>query len=167
MKIIFTFLLAAFLFASCSTDDTAITDEQSVLTNGAKKNYQKNIKDPGKCLDWVIGSISIDISNGLGNPIVHFGTQVNSGFINPNKPYTVALHLQPIEDCEDLNSNIGNPTIITLPYSVIDTSNIPDIIINPSQIPSICYKWRIEISTVKGYSPACSSFSQWYDAPLF
>ena len=170
MKAIYTFLALATMlfFVSCTTDDTIMTDEQNVLTvNDTETSYQmragKNLKS--NCFNFVVGTVGIDISGGLNAQVLNFGTRVID-LATPNKPYVVEVHLQPIEDCEDLNSEIGNPTIIALPYTITDPTNIPDIEVDPSQIPSICFKWKVVIHTARGYYPSCSSSSVWYDAPI-
>ena len=65
-----------------------------------------------------------------------------------------------------MRSEIGSPTIIKHPYVVINTLNIPDFVVYPSQLPSTCYKWKVVISTPKGSRYHCSTSTPWYDAPI-
>ncbi|AXG72901.1 hypothetical protein DVK85_01105 [Flavobacterium arcticum] len=165
----FYLLLATMLFfVSCSTDDTILTEEQNILTaNDTEASYQmrlgKNSDD--SCFNFVSGTLSIDMSGGLNNQVLNFGLKAID-LNKPNKPYVVEVHLQPIDDCEDLNSDIGSPTIIALPNVITSATNIPAIEVNPSQLPSVCFKWKVVIHTAKGYYPSCSSSSDWYDAPV-
>ena len=166
MKTIYAFLIAMLFLVSCSTDDAVMMNEQNKLVvNEAETLYQmrpeKSLKN--SCFNFVAGTVNI--SGGLNNQVLNFGTQVID-LAKPHKPYVVEVHLQPIEDCEDLNSEAGNPTIIALPYTITDPTNIPDIQVYPSQIPSVCFKWKVVIHTARGYIPFCSSSSDWYDAPV-
>ncbi|OIQ21080.1 MAG: hypothetical protein BM557_04810 [Flavobacterium sp. MedPE-SWcel] len=164
MKTIYIFLFSILLItlSSCSTDDAVVFDADDASQGELRPSRPNDV-----CFDWAKGTIGIDYTNGLNNPILNFGMEVSVGFINPEKTYEVKLYLQPIADCEDMNSDIGSPTIITLPYTITNPSNIPDFVVYPSQLPSACYKWKAVISTSAGYPYYCSSSTLWYDAPLY
>lgn len=177
MRNIYTLILCSVMFMSCSTDDEGIVNSDYRANNYVDTDFSTfNEKSKGgstpvihisNCFEDVEGSVSLDVSNGINNPIVLFSTNVVSPPDPDGTGYTVQLILQPISDCENMNSSQGLPMIVTMPYSFVNVSNIPDFRLYPSQLPQGCYKWRITIGTSKGVSPACTTQSIWYEAPLF
>lgn len=174
MRQIFTLLVLAATLLSCSTDDTGIintndTEAAYIITtnNVSEETISERADRYSTCFNEVQGRISLDLSSGLNNPILEFGTYIPAAPVSTQIGYTVQLYLQPIQDCEDMNSDIGTATVFTLPYSVVNLQNIPDFRISPSQLPSQCYKWKVVVQTPRGYAPYCGSSSIWHDAPLY
>ncbi len=163
----FLLLPVLVFFASCSTDDSALTTVQE--NNLAATDYKSaDATISTTCLDAVGGSLTVNLSQGINNPMLVFTaslTGVSSG-IN----YKARIEIQEISDCEDINSAMGNIVSFSSPYAVKAPTTQVNITIAGQALPDFtCYRWRVAVdcvSTTKGRGP-CTTVSPWYEAPLF
>jgi hypothetical protein len=162
MKNLFLALFGLMLFSSCATDDSTINEEPK----------PKSLSVAQPCFNSIDGTFTMDLSDGLGNPTLKFGATVQtfvSGGLLPNSNiYVMYLQVQPLADCEDMNSDTGSMISFSSP-SFKGVSSIPTINLKPVNIPFMCYKWRVAITRIdaKRKGDACTSVSDWYDAPLY
>ncbi|WP_297332881.1 hypothetical protein [Flavobacterium sp.] len=168
MKNLFLALTAILLFASCSTDDNSAAD-------GPKA---KSLIVGQSCFNRISGTFAMDFSEGLGNPTLKFGAIVQAlpasgGTATSNNIYAMYLQVQPLADCEDMNSDSG--AMISFSSAPFTGTNVPTINLKPVNIPFMCYKWRVVVTRVdatirvdgRNNSDTCTSVSEWYDAPLY
>lgn len=162
MKNLFLALTAIFLFASCSADDN----------NASEGPKAKSLTVSQPCFSSISGTFAMDLTGGLGNPTLKFGATVQNfvsgSLLNSDIAYIMYLQLQPLADCEDMNSDSGDMVSFSS-QSFIGTTNIPTINLKPVNIPFMCYKWRVAITRIDARRKAdtCTSVSEWYDAPLY
>ena len=169
MKNLF-FLPLLLLIFSCSADSEEISllnDEVSLAMNSdADELTEKALAKP--CFSGLYGSVSVDVSGGFGNPVVVFQSVVTSN-VSPSITFRVRTEVQALNDCDDMDSVIGLPVFhgTTTLYSNV-VLNPPSVSVLPAQLPS-CYKWRMVFEAMSPGSkrPACTTVSDWYEAPLF
>jgi len=164
MKKMLLLLVLGIGLGSC----TAENDESFVQYGNLQKNInQQTAVLPPSCFTGVAGKVHVDVSNGIGNPIVVF-TPVITGTVSPTASYRVKLQVQPLADCDDMNSNTGN--LLTFGTSIVQNVNAvpPAIQVLPANMP-LCYKWRFVFEGIVNYqrNPICYSESVWYESPLF
>jgi hypothetical protein len=164
-------LLFVFTFTACSTDDEDITVAAIQETEVAADNHRVAIGPlPGSdtCLRSLEGYTIIDVSNGLGSPIVVFHA-ITVG-ANRVGGYSFNLQVQPLDDCEDFDSTSTPVINFNLP-GLITNSDVDEatIALDPADLPWQCYKWRFAVSAPASpkFPNGCVTYSQWYEAPLF
>lgn len=160
MKKLFLLPLLALVFTACTTDNFDAAEENAVVFDEAAKGI-------APCVLSIVGSNTVDVSGGLGNPTVNFTLTVTQGNFTARKYYNYTVYLQPISDCEDPASVAGEPLVYTsLVSNVVNVA--PTIGLKPSQLPSGCYVWRAELSNPgSAYQVPCTNGTPWYEAPLF
>lgn len=172
MKKFFTLLVTILFFVSCTTDDSVLDTSEN---NYSPKSYragfsEKYMKSEATCFSSLEGSLRMDITDGLNNPTIKFRGEVPNYLSSQGsyslKLYTFKLYIQPIADCEDMNSDDGDALVYTYPVFISNVNEIPSIDLKPNQIPFQCYKWRVEISREINRVIYCSTSSTWYDAPV-
>lgn len=157
------------LLAACSTDDSAF--ETNEATAGVTVNYNKPSDIDARqaitsCFSTFTAYPSVDVSGGINNPILRFNAVVPAN-IPAYSMYKMKVEVQPIADCEDLNSNQGDIiTYTSSSYYMNISTTRPYVAVVPSQLPSGCYKWRMVIESINARS-TCMSATSWYDSPLF
>ncbi len=160
MKKLFFLPLLAVLFASCSTDTIDTAQEDAVVFDQAAKGI-------APCVLSISGYNTIDVSGGIGNPTVNFSLSVTQGNFIARRFYNMVVYIQPISDCEDMNSAVGEPLMYTSVVSNVAVVS-PTIALKPSQLPSGCYVWRAELNNPGSSLQApCVNGTGWYEAPLF
>lgn len=160
MKKLLLLPVIAYFFAACSTDsfDDATQDQGTVF------NTEKGV---APCFSVTEGYVTVNAAAGLNNPDINFSLGITPGTYTRHKSYQLTLYLQPIADCEDMTTAIGEPLVYSSVASNIDTV-IPTITLKPANLPSSCYIWKMTISAQASFSlQACSNSTPWYDAPLF
>jgi hypothetical protein len=120
------------------------------------------------CFTSLTGNVHLDVSNGIGNPTVVF-TPVITGTVSPTARFIVRVEVQPLSNCDDMNSNTG--TLLSFgPVDAVKNVGVypPVISVLPSSLP-LCYKWRFVFESSPGTIKAsyCYSTSSWYESPLF
>lgn len=162
-KILLLLALVSGLWA-CSTDedDLAQSDNTILLSTSGEVTSLTT-----SCFNDLTGSVRVDVSGGFTNPIVIF-TPVVSGTVSSKLRFRARLEVQPLANCDDMNSNSG--PILNFPYSYIITGaqSSPSISVRSADLP-ICYKWRFVFEGISSSTigPSCSSASVWYESPLF
>ena len=168
MKKFYLLPLLVLLFTACSSDDSILDSN----TEASNKNYQQraagiNFDGPYTpvltCLRNLKGEVSLDVSAGLGNPVINF--IFRPPFSTPAvQGFRATVEVQALSDCDDIASGTGTVFVFgtTAVISNIAANN-PVINILPSQLPS-CYKWRTVLSSA---TTTCVSYSPWYEQPLF
>lgn len=161
-KILLSAILALSLTA-CSTDDT-----NAVVTG--ETNYKAIEMGPGSCFPNLVSDLSIDLSNGINNPVFTFIGNLNntSSKDSSRMKYLVSVDMQALADCEDITTGTGRLVRITNPeYYMVNTVQ-PSVTLQESQLMAGCYRWRV---TVTGYTlqgtVVCISSSSWKDAPVY
>jgi hypothetical protein len=119
------------------------------------------------CFTSVTGQVHVDVSNGIGNPIVVFTSAV-TGTVNVKTKFRVRVEVQPLGDCDDINSDTGTLLVFSLGTIQNVVSSPPSISVLPVNMP-LCYKWRFVFESPEGTSMSsyCYSESTWYESPLF
>lgn len=159
-----------FLVFGCSSDSESLNLEEDasvVMSMSDGEDFEeKTLVKP--CFPGLSATVSVDVSNGLGNPIVVFQSVVTST-IPSTSTFRVRVEVQPLSDCDDMNSISGASVLLgsTALHSNI-TINDPSVPVQPSVLP-LCYKWRMvfEGMALGDKRPACTSVTPWYEAPLF
>lgn len=170
MKKIMLLPLLALLF-SCSADDNLISRQNEGDTSSVTyyDNVDGFIEKAGispSCIN-LGGSVSADVSNGLGNPVLNFTTIVN-GTVVATKKFKVRLEVQALSDCDDMTSSTGSVVVFGPAGTVQNVqANPPSFSVMPSQLP-LCYKWRIvfDDATDGARGSGCYSYTAWYESPL-
>jgi hypothetical protein len=152
---------------SCSTDDAV--ELNNTVAEAQVLYYSTNRFDlptQYECFTSLSAYTNIDVSNGFDNPVVQFIADSEGA---PKKiSYSVTLEVQPLSECEDMESNYGPSIQHKYPGTVQNPDqNMPMISLLPSQLPGGCYKWRYIFTESLSSRSACASVTQWYEAPLF
>ena len=150
-------------FASCSTDDMAQDDASA----DAAFRTAASVTNP-TCLDAVNGTVTVDLSQGINKPILVFTASLTGMSSNVN--YRARIEMENLSDCEDKTSGTG----ATVSYTSATVTALPasqaTITVGYQSLPAFaCYRWRVVVdgtTTMKGRG-ACTTVSQWYEAPLF
>jgi hypothetical protein len=155
-----------FLAASCSTDSDSFYDEDITRQSAAREALPSTtltINTSSVCFP----ELTVQVSNTgtLSNPVIRF---------TPNSPkstgaatsYRLYIELQ-ATDCEDITNGYGDIITYQNPTPFYNLkNNLPYIELLPTQtLP--CYRWRVYIqgSNFSG-RVSCTSYSEWYDAPI-
>jgi len=168
MKKILILPLLALLF-SCSTDDTAINmqnDATSSIVYSADREVA-TLAVLSSCFD-LTATVSVDVSNGLGNPYVVFTSSVNAT-VTATRKFKVKVEVQELSDCDNMNSDIGSKVIWGPASSLTNVNASPPVVtVQGSKLP-LCYKWRFVFEGVSetGRELICVSYSPWYESPLY
>lgn len=173
MKKLFLLPLIASFAVSCSTDDIS-TDLQESAFNGADKRAAglilKGEDMPSgqtkPCSFDVTAEVLVNLPNGLGGvPDLIFKAYAPNA--DPQE-FQVYLVIENLVDCEDLNAGTGEFTAHFLGSLANVNTNNPTKTLKPWDVPQDCYRWRfvIERRSTKIFQ-GCSSYSPWYDAPLY
>jgi hypothetical protein len=146
---------------SCSTDDADEVMIQEETAAAAQFSAQRTGIE--ECVGTVRGYTNINVENGFGDPIVEFYSVALAQMYK--KQHMVYLQVQPLSDCEDMNSE-GD--ITTYPGKVVNLVYDQRIItLKPTQLPASCYKWRFMVTATPNSESQCTTLSEWYEAPLF
>jgi len=166
-KIVLLLTMTVGLFA-CSTDN-----EEDMVQYGDDILQKTNAESLAtlttpSCFTSLTGSVHVDVSNGIGNPVVVF-TPTVTGTVSATATFKVRVEIQPLSDCDDMNSITG--TLLSFgPLGTVQNvvASPPDVSILPSSLP-LCYKWRFVFEGITSpRRPAvCYSESVWYESPLF
>jgi hypothetical protein len=167
MKKILLLLTVVMGLWSCSTDN-----EEDFVQYGYNVSQKANENEAAalsttSCFTSVTGQVHVDVSNGIGNPVVVF-TSVVTGNVNVRSKYRVRLEVQPLTDCDDMNSDVGTLLIFSLGTIQNVVVLHPSISVLPANMP-LCYKWRFVFESIAGtpINSYCYSSSEWYESPLF
>lgn len=171
MKKIMLLPLLAVLF-SCSVDDSTESLQNEVGTSSITDfNTVETILSAQStlpsCFD-LTASVSVNVSGGLGNPVVQFTSSVNAT-VSPTRKFKVKVEVQQLSDCDDMNSEIGGRVIWGPGSSVTNVNAVPPVVsVAGSKLP-LCYKWRFVFEGVSetGRELICVSYTPWYESPLF
>jgi hypothetical protein len=162
MKKLLLLPVLAFIFTACSTDTEDIIAQHSAERVGG--GFEANFNG---CFNSLGAHTEIDLSNGFGNGLINFVSEVPEGATGG---YKVKVEIEELSDCEDLASGNGNINIFTDGYTYYSVSKNPPSVkgIDPSDT-FVCYRWRMVFEGVSklGKTENCISTTQWYDAPLF
>ena len=174
MKKFLLIAATAFVLGACSADNDEILidkDNTQSVALAAPENEKVSMSIPQKntrfCFSSFGARASVDVSGGFGNPVVLF-TAVVPNNILPTAKYRVRVEVQPLEDCDDMDSHLGNAIVFSA-FTIFTniSSSAPKVSVLPASLPQ-CYKWRM---IADGYetqkNPVCTSISSWYEAPLF
>lgn len=174
-KLILLPLLALFV-ASCSTDDISsdvqesqlVTADEAANRAGGLQNTLPVIEPPifeNGCFNYADGEVTINLPGGLGSlPEITFHTQTYGA---GSATYNVRLEIETLVDCEDLELGTGQ---IISPF-VGNFTNLdalsPSITLNATDLPADCYRWRFRFEKKNAGRYPCTSYTLWYDAPLY
>lgn len=146
---------------SCSTDDSVSYQDESNAVNAASAERIEKPLNP--CIADFSGYTIINVEGGFGNPVVEFYTFSTDG---RKKKLSSYVEIETLSDCEDVNSGTGMVTSFSGGIiNLIPNNNI--VTLNPSQLPSGCYRWRLVLTNAPGALSSCTSVTPWYEAPLF
>jgi hypothetical protein len=170
MKKIMILPLIMVLFWACSVDnenELEETDGNMRLAAFSTEAATTNNISVTTCFRGITAGVQADVSNGLGNPVLVF-TPAVTGSVTAGNKYTVRVEIQPLSDCDNMSSDTGSLIVYSYGTPVQNISTAPPgIMVQPSQIPA-CYKWRMVVDGVPDKKQtACTSITQWYEAPLF
>jgi hypothetical protein len=165
----------ALLFASCSTDDLSsdLQQSQSVSNEetaragsfpGTLPGYDFPVNQ-GSCFNSAAGQVSINLPSGLGGMADITFRAITSGA--GDAYYNVRLEIETLVDCEDLNLGTGAPNILYLGNLNNLDQNAPAITLKPYDLPADCYRWRFVIDRKISGRFQCTSYTPWYDEPLY
>lgn len=168
MKKILLLLTIAMGLWACSTDNEEDFVQYGYNAN-EKTNAQENLAAlTVSCFTSLTANVHVDVSGGIGNPVVVF-TPVVSGTVSATAKFRVRVEVQPLSDCDDMNSDTG--TLLTFgPAGLVQNvvASPPVVSVLPANMP-LCYKWRFVFEGISSAqrNPTCSSASIWYESPLF
>lgn len=165
MKKIVLLLPFLFVFCNCSTDDSINNpiDEVPMSVLLRDEGFKEKATAAVSCFTSFTASASVDVSGGLGNPVLVFNPQV-TGYISSTEKYMAKLEVQPLLDCDDMSSNTGNVLFFGPPSSMQKANSTPPKIrVQPSSLPQ-CYKWRY---VAEGINSGCISVTAWYETPVY
>jgi hypothetical protein len=155
-------LTIAIIFSSCSTDEITLTED----TSG---NDHRIINALPSCILSLSGSVIIDVTAGIQNPVAVFTANVTSEYLVPY--YKARLEIEMLSDCEDVQSGNGNVTSYSTATGVRNPSvNTMKVVVDGDLLPATpCYRWRMVVdgSGTPTGKPTCTTYSEWYEAPLF
>jgi len=162
-------LLPLFLiFLNCSADDNQVNPEQNTENSSVSEDKYKVFATSLPSCFNLSATVAVDVSNGLGNPVVVFTSSVNAT-VSASRKFKVKVEVQQLSDCDDMNSDLG-AKVIWGPASSLTNVNAspPTVSVAGSKLPS-CYKWRFVFEGVSetGRELICISNSPWYESPLF
>jgi hypothetical protein len=168
MKKILLLLVLGIGLASCTTENEEDFVQYGTVTSQKNNESQAPMRAPSlpSCFTSLTGSVHVDVSNGLGNPIVVF-TPTITGTVPYTAKFNVRVEVQPLSDCDDMNSNTGS--LLTFgPTGTVQNIifSPPSVSVLPGNMP-ICYKWRFVFEGVSSLKTTCYSASVWYESPLF
>lgn len=144
------------LFTSCSTEDTDVLlqDNSQSATAFAERAVPT-------CMASLSGFVEVDVTSGLGSPVLYFVADTDGA--PANVPFTFAVDIQSISECEDIESGYGRTFRKELTGVLNPDVNMPAIQVNTSDLPAGCYRWRIVAMSTK---LKCANGTEWYEAPL-
>lgn len=158
-------------FYACSTDSVDFEQDQNnsaLMTMSADSEIIPNKITPKPCYKGLSSHVYVDVSGGLGNPVVVFEAVIPQG-VPSNVSFRVKAEIQLLSDCDDMYS-VSGPSVLLSSNTIVPAGSInpPSISVLPSQLPS-CYKWRLvyEGFTTSLLKPTCVSYTSWQEAPLF
>lgn len=156
-------------FYACSTDSVDFEQDQ----NSSTVTMSADGEIPNKltlkpCYKGLSSHVYVDVSGGLGNPVVVFKAVIPQG-VPSNVGFRVKAEIQSLNDCDDMSS-VSAPSVLFGSNTIVSAGSLipPSISVHPSQLPS-CYKWRLvyEGFTTSFITPTCISYTSWQEAPLF
>jgi hypothetical protein len=156
-------LLAGVFFIGCSADnDVEVTEAKSVINEdySGKETIAQAVV-PG-CFTTFSGHVS---ASQLVDPDIYFRADVTGGAIKVSYKYT--LEVEMLADCEDITT--GNGQVIRYNYPGLVTNpatNAPVITVDGLVLPQDCYRWRLVLKST-GTVNSCTSYTPWYEAPLY
>ncbi|MGV3460470.1 MAG: hypothetical protein ACO1N9_08455 [Flavobacterium sp.] len=173
MKKLIVLPLLALFIASCSTDDLSSEIQENNLET-IDSETARNTPLPGQqpsgqvrpCFESLTGEVIVNLPGGLGGmPELNF---IANGQGADWQAYDVYLVFENLVDCEELGNGTGETSTFFLgSLEDLDTVNAM-ITLKPTDLPQGCYRWRFiyERRSTKRFT-GCSSYSPWYDSPLF
>jgi len=156
---------------ACSVEEETVQTAQQADVFYAKANTDNEQAFAAatlpNCFTKFSADVYVDVSGGFGNPVVVF-VPVITGNVAINAKFWVRVEVQPLSDCDDLNSNTG--ALLTFGPSVPVqnvNSSPPSVSVAPGSMP-LCYKWRFVFEGVgSGGKITCTNASRWQELPLF
>lgn len=165
----------ALLFASCSTDDISadlqeagsVSNEETARAGslpGTLPGYDFPVHQ-GSCFTDAQGQVSLNLPNGLGGlPDITFrAITIGAG----DAYYNVRLQIETLVDCEDIDLGTGTVNQFFVGNLTNLDQNAPAITLKPYDLPADCYRWRFVIERKISGRFQCTSYTPWYDAPLY
>lgn len=168
MRKILLLLTVLIGFWGCSSDsEEDFVQYGDGVSQASNEENETMVLSTTSCFTNVTGQVYVDVSNGIGNPIVVFTSTV-TGNVNVRSRFRVRLEVQSLSDCDDMNSETGSLLIFSLGTIQNVVASPPTISILPANMP-LCYKWRFVFESPAGtpISSYCYSASDWYESPLF
>lgn len=168
MKKILLIILVAIAVGSCSADMEGNDVQYDNSATQKTDVSESTVLATRSCFINLSAQVSVNLSNGLGNPVVVF-TPVISGSVPATTTYRVRVEVQPLSDCDDMNSNKGSLLTFGPSGTVQNVIAVPpSISVLPGSMP-LCYKWRFVFEGISASQklPFCNSASIWYESPLF
>jgi hypothetical protein len=168
MKKILLLLVLGIGLGSCTTENEEDFVQSGTVTSQKNNDGEAPMRAPSlpSCFTGLTGSVHVDVSNGLGNPIVVFTPTITDN-VPLTAKFKVRVEVQPLSDCDDMNSNTGSL------LSFGPTGTVQNVIMSPPAISvlpvnmPICYKWRFVFEGVSSLKTTCFTASPWYESPLF
>lgn len=169
------FILAPFFalfIISCSTEEIATVNEETAsnaLTASTESDdsYKNSLDGTlAECFGTATGAVYVDLPGGLGSdPLLTFVADTQGA--NLRIAYNVSIDFEALVDCEDLQLGNGSVTNYHLgDFTYLDSKN-PSITLSLDEIPQTCYRWRFVFKNIYRGETKCTTYSQWYEAPLF
>ena len=160
-------------FYACSTDSVDFEQDQfenalTTMSVDSEAIPNKSATTIKPCYKGLSSHVSVDVSGGFGNPVVVFKAVISSS-VPSNFSFKLKAEIQPLSDCDDMDSNSGTSALFgTNATFSAGSVNPASVSVLPSQLPS-CYKWRL---VYEGYTtgfakPDCITYTSWQEAPLF
>jgi hypothetical protein len=175
-KLILLPLLALFI-ASCSTDDTDLLTSQQTAESINEASHARGGKTPvttpeiylpvtvNGCFDHADAQVFVNYPDGFGSqPSITFAAQTQGS--EENSVYSVRLEVETLVDCEDLELGTGEVSVTSLGNMSLN-GNQPSITFETQNLPADCYRWRFVFQRAGARVIPCTSYTQWYDAPLY
>lgn len=169
-KLLLLSLSILFLTTSCSTDsDEIIAPDNTHSTERAAQAAAETSSLTGiggGCFSTL--DAHMYNTGSLAAPIISYIADVPAG-ASTIQGFKITLQIQ-ATDCEDITVGYGDIINITNSTVFYNVSNIaPHIEVKPEQtLP--CFRWRILLQGISlgrvNNTITCSSYTQWYDAPV-
>jgi hypothetical protein len=167
MKKIILLTMTMLGMLSCSVDNEENVQYNASATEKAITEQEAELTTFGMQSCFTSLTADVSVNGGLSNPTLVFTPAVTAS-IAFNAKFWVRVEIQPLSDCDNLNSNSGS--ILSFgPATTVQNvvSSPPSISVQPGSLP-LCYKWRFVFEGVNsGGTITCNSSTKWKAAPIF